>query len=416
MSDFGMRAIISDVDDRAATDDGRGTDESEVPVVVVDTTTTQQDPRLASTAWIQLLSLCARGQVRLVVPEVVMRETLRHMHKSVRETVRGMEGRINRLAEDVRTLASYSIETGVNPPPAPSFQIDEDALTRLLTERLSRVGAEMPPLPQVSVQELLERDLAERKPFSSTGKGMRDALIWATVADVALDSHGASVYFVTANSSDFTDGAGSLHAQLLSELGPERPISVVPTLKELLQLDGFSGLLGDLAVSEDHLQALLADDGDDEPAELTMDDLIRTALVGAVEELVGEEVSYGDYPGDGLEMSSLTLDPSIENPTITYAEANPDTADWQIYETFDDTTLLVQASISSNLEFEGFVYKSDAYHLPASVRVVDWDWNDHYVQVQCSVSVVLTFQLRAEVGVGVDNVEFESAVPIEALD
>ena len=62
-------------------------------------------------------------------------------------------------------------------------------------------------MPQVSHADLVERDLSSRKPFSPTGKGYRDALIWESVVELCTDLTDAdTLIFVTDNKSDFCHG------------------------------------------------------------------------------------------------------------------------------------------------------------------------------------------------------------------
>lgn len=70
------------------------------------------------------------------------------------------------------------------------------------------------PYPQVSHEDLVERELAGLRPFRD-GRGYRDALLWFSVLE-HLKEHGEPIAFVTKNSNDF--GKGRLHADLVRDL------------------------------------------------------------------------------------------------------------------------------------------------------------------------------------------------------
>ena len=101
--------------------------------------------------------------------------------------------------------------------------------------------------------------------------------------------------------------------------------------------------------------------------------------------------------------------------TIDVVDADPDTVQWQVYESFDGATLLIGATIEAAVTFTGFASRSDAVE-PQGFEVIDWDWNDHVSHVMVHREAVLKFQLRVEEGVGVDYVEFESAEPVFGND
>lgn len=144
----------------------------------------------------------------------------------------------------------------------------------------------------------------------------------------------------------------------------------------------------------------------------TTDDFIRDALVDAAERLLGESVDGGYAALEPDEtFGDLDLPGQVDDMTVDYVAADPSTVQWQVYESFDGTTLLVEATIEATLSFEGFASKSDALE-PDGFVVREWDWNDHVSQVTFDRHAILKFQLRVEEGVGVDYVEFESAEPV----
>ncbi len=124
------------------------------------------------------------------------------------------------------------------------------------------------------------------------------------------------------------------------------------------------------------------------------------------------EISTEIEVGAGPDFSDLVRRrrADIENATIADVQADAASLDWDAYETYDEDTLLVRATVDAEVEIEGYVFKADYYAIDEDVSVVDFDWNDHYALVTASLSARLVFQLRVEAGARlVENVEFETA-------
>lgn len=378
-------------------------DPQQVPIVVVDTTVTFDDLLLRRLNWMQLLALSAKGHILLVVPDVVFRESVRHWKRQADQSLRTARSEFDKLK------TSLGLDAGDGPPADLAIV---EAHEQYLRDRLTSVGAQLPALPHAATPEkLLERDLAGRRPFAASGKGFRDALNWETILELAAAPTTAQIFWVSRNSTDFGDGNG-LHPDLADELSDPAQVVLIPTLADLFRRPEFSTLIQDLAASLEELEAylspMLATTEDDVPAQTT-DHFIRFALVDAAQRLLGESVDsgYAAFEPDAR-YGQLELPGEVEDVTIDYVDADPDTAEWQVYESYDGTTLLVGATIEAELTFEGFVSKSAAME-PEGFVVREWDWNDHYSRVAFDRTAVLSFQLRVEEGVGVDSIELESA-------
>jgi PIN domain len=94
------------------------------------------------------------------------------------------------------------------------------------------------PKPNTDVPTLLERSVAERRPFQSKGRGFRDALIWETVLELAVDDE---VALVTDNWKDFAKGDNNaLHSDLKEDLTnrglPEDRVQLVRSLEAFISV------------------------------------------------------------------------------------------------------------------------------------------------------------------------------------
>jgi hypothetical protein len=74
----------------------------------------------------------------------------------------------------------------------------------------------------VDIETVLQRDLARKKPFTDTGKGFRDALVWETAKQVVMESGaGGKIFLVTSNSTGYCGKAGALAPGLCASASSE---------------------------------------------------------------------------------------------------------------------------------------------------------------------------------------------------
>ena len=164
-------------------------------VLVVDTNVLGVDPPLAGNAMLRLLDASQQEQLRLVVPELVVREAANAWSDAVAEQLRTVERAERRLAD----LGVRTAEPTMGPLEA--LRGDKEAEIRA---ELNRVGATCVALPPCSHEEIVERALARRQPFDASGKdGYRDTLLWETALELARTD---DVIFVSRDVRAFFDG------------------------------------------------------------------------------------------------------------------------------------------------------------------------------------------------------------------
>lgn len=388
-------------------------------IIVVDTSATFDDVMFSRTRWMQLLSLCARGKVRVAIPIVVLRETARHWEKQANKALKAARERYGRALRGRKVFADLGLGDLAEPPRVPDVAIDRMAFHKGLAERLASVGVEILPLPKVGVPEILDRDLDRRKPFAESGKGFRDVLIWHSVIELLSGlTRNDTVYFVTNNTGDYCK-EGNLDPDLLSEIDPSGAgLKHVTTLAELVERDVMRPLVSGLVASDEELETFLQAAMELEVGyfEPTIGDLVREELELAAKNLVNEEIQTGIENGYGLDFSEIAIPDQIESPTIVHVEADPKTVDWDAYETYEEDTLLIRASIDADVDIQGFVYKADYHGMEDEVSVIEFDWNEHMAFVGTSVEARLVFQLRIEADAGmVEGTEFEAAEGLTLL-
>lgn len=174
-------------------------------LLVLDTTETYKDLLLGNITFSVIGSLVKRRLITLVVPKIVVEETINHSRKELEEAIQSF-AILKRLAPSlVETLPQIDLESCV-----------QDYTERLLA-RLDELGARQPGYEMLHVDALVTRALQRRKPFDPNGqRGFRDAIIWETVLQELNQFHGETV-LVTRNTNDFGED-GSLAADLRTDL------------------------------------------------------------------------------------------------------------------------------------------------------------------------------------------------------
>lgn len=142
------------------------------------------------------------------VPEVVYDEVVSVYGRQLEETWRKLM-----LAE--RNWCRFTGQAAARPDHAAHHETAE-AYSRFLQEHFRVHQVTLLPYPDVSHRQLVRRAITRCKPFTESGAGYRDALIWSTLRQLRASTVG-EVCFVTSNSKDFGT-APELHPDLVAEL------------------------------------------------------------------------------------------------------------------------------------------------------------------------------------------------------
>jgi hypothetical protein len=148
-------------------------------LVAVDTNVLGVDPPLAGNAMQRLLDSATQGDIRLAVPDLVIREAANAWALEVTEQLR--------LAEKAsRRLSALGVRSRTRRWPSPDkLRADKEAELR---EQLQAANALVPPLPQGGHVDIVERALRRAKPFDANGRdGYRDTLLWETILTLAAN-------------------------------------------------------------------------------------------------------------------------------------------------------------------------------------------------------------------------------------
>ena len=177
--------------------------------IVVDTTVFAQGFDLGSADVRLLQRFIERTGSELCVPNVVLEEAVNLVRKSLEE-VNSKLAAARRLTADDATYASHDVK------------VQCDAYRKSLSSLLEKFRTRILPYPNVSHEALMRKALAPSKPFVSSGRGYRDALIWSSLLELAKASN-EEITFISANSSDFCISKNDfkLHEDLIGELGEQ---------------------------------------------------------------------------------------------------------------------------------------------------------------------------------------------------
>lgn len=177
--------------------------------IVFDTNPIFEDFTLSKPQLRILERYLSRSTDQLIIPQVVIEEVIRHFRRAYAKSLSSY-----RYAK--RTL--QYIGRDLNDLPEAEEVLQE--YRAILLARLEELDAKILPIPDIEVNELLKRDLAERKPFSPSGKGFRDSLIWESIILDAKSS--PDEIALISNDGAFTSGHKesnfSLHPHLADDL------------------------------------------------------------------------------------------------------------------------------------------------------------------------------------------------------
>lgn len=367
-------------------------------IVVVDATEFHDARRLDSEAWKRLLELSSKGVVPLSVTEVVMLEAERQFRtefnrhlKQAETAARGFDA----LSERAATVARDSIRE--------LRQVDADDELRAIRQRLQEHGAVIIPTAPVSIDDVLQRDLAVRRPFQDSGKGHRDTVAWLSVIEYVRATVIEEIILVTGNSRDFCaprpegaarTGAPQPHPHLVEDLDAlphDVALTVYASIKDFLASEHPTRL-------EAALKALR---GVAEPREIELPTL-REAVASAVEAWVEHQLPGQEI--DDLDELRYAWDAAADVPreatglVIMSVEVDDTSLEISKYDEYEGGQALLRVEVSAELELEGFMLKADWYGLSDEIPVslLDADWNDHMVEIGVSAESRIAFDVLAD--------------------
>ncbi len=207
-------------------------------LVILDANVLIADFRMDGNAFRTLLADGGEAGIRIGLPEVVVREATRKLHRELEDSV----PRAAKLTDELRRLL-VDVEVSFD-----VSMIVSDYENRLRDLTTSSPEWELLPMPGVEHSEVLARLHSSRAPARGDGRGYQDILIWETLK-AQLNRHSHIV--LVSSDGDFADSDGKLHTDLAAEVSRVRPavhVELIRSLKGLVeehivpplrQIDGF---------------------------------------------------------------------------------------------------------------------------------------------------------------------------------
>ena len=200
-------------------------------LAILDSSIICRDFRMEGAAFRMFFEGAKRGALMISIPQIVLDEVANKYREEVYARLQSID---KNLAYLKRIVKSDSAFTQFDMMDAEQVSIEYGAF---LEKKLADNGATILDYPNSSHEDLVHRALSRKKPFSASGSGYRDALIWDGVLDAARNSD-KTVVLLTSNSKDFSDKEGRLHDDLRSDLRslgiPERTVVLCGSLDEFV--------------------------------------------------------------------------------------------------------------------------------------------------------------------------------------
>lgn len=357
--------------------------------LVFDTNIIHEDFHLYGGRITKLCSAAEKLGYDLMIPDVVVDETVNQYRKKLLDNYSGYAGVMKLLA---RTQGADD-------------KLDKDAFISdkvkeydaYLRKRLTELKIQIIPYPAVDVKALVSKDLNIKKPFKETKEGnigYRDAIIWESIKTICQPPKALiedpQIEFLTENTRDFAGPDNALHPDLVAEVKAdgfaENAVALIPNVNEF-----FKNRI----------------DPELEELEQIKEELIKTGKFNRFD--VNEETSRvldKDYITEIINDSDFDsgqryyLPGYMEDPTINYIN-DPAIEDITVRRLSDHTALIeVQARVTVEMDF--FVYKPDYYIYEDERRfsINDENWNEYYMWCEGTVDVCtyLSFRTTSKLG------------------
>lgn len=346
-------------------------------MIIVFDTNILYESHFEDPSFVALFDLLSRSEDdSLVIPQLVIDETV----NLCREAIAKIQRTINQQIQQYHRWLGENLLS-----PLTDDKVQESIATyqHNLIAALRRVEADIRPYPETSHEILVAKSLARKKPFTEDGqRGYRDALIWASILDILVETSSGEVTFITKNSKDFYDrDRDILHPHLIADLH-ENNIDV-ERIKVVKDLHSFVDGYVKHRMKKLDLESVRAD------FSLGLGRYTKEDIEGAILQALNA-YQYSDE----INPHDVGLPSEVETINIAYVE------DITEIHTVDARKLasggwFINATATARVDFDFFIYKGDSYILEeeTSIGVNDYDWNDHYIWAQVDKLVEVTLSL-----------------------
>ncbi|MEV0334510.1 PIN domain-containing protein [Nocardia sp. NPDC050717] len=362
------------------------------PLLVIDTNMVFTDRALRSPHWRALALAVAADEVEVVFPEVVVRETARHMSDDAKTSRKELERAVKLIEENLAAAVLMDEWPVLSHLPEirklrATEELSQDRARERFRDQLADKGFGVAPVPSPPHDLIVEWSLRSHPPFDSTDKGYRDALIWWTFIEAAIADPHRCALFVSNDNDCLKKNEANPKPELdnqLSELG--------------LTAVRFARNIDDALTIAQQARAEAAAEA---MAPSRVRELLHQPMTDALLNLVGSAMETTTRDGGFEELvEEAGLIAGLESPTVSSIEV-PELLFQYIRDGYSGSALIGSGrTVVLELGYEGFLYKADFYALHDDeldqVSMLDPDWNSHTMEVGGYLSVVAEFTFSIE--------------------
>lgn len=368
--------------------------------IIIDTNFVYHDFYLRGMNIMALTEYVHRLGYNVYMSQIVLDEMVNHHRKAVDDQVKKIE-EINdawqKLSNGIPLLKNVESKEVLD-------QYNDMLRSRCESLQISILG-----YPSVKHQEVVKRDLDERRPFrrvKSGNIGYRDTLIWESILEFCQRAHKDSeILFITKNTKDFSDEEGEkLHADLKDDLKrknlPEDRVTLITNPRKFLNEE----ILADLQVLEHY-----------------KDEIVKSGGVGDIDvkTIVNEKLDIESMKNFIIEDEYMGASPFVppyyENPDIAFSEVN--SIDYDVRK-LSDEVVAITAIAKVSIDMDAYIFKADLALIDDDEmpELIDRDWNKHYVlaadhgefTVKINILVDADFKEVTSVGMELIGVSYDT--------
>lgn len=347
--------------------------------IVIDTSSIYGDLKLTGS---RIRTLCETAKVTgetICFPQVVIDEA----KNKYNERLQTAKSKIEKELSDLKRLTDSSHLTTFDEK---SLKKEFSSFSKTFDEQVDRLGIKILPYPKTSHEIVARKAVLKKKPFTESGKGYRDALIWENIKSIVKpakklidDPH---VVLITANHTDFCEKEYELHSDLKQEL-----IEIGATANSVEVVNDFDKFIEKYCKPKLKILSRIKKEFEEGKHK-------RLDIRGKVEKMMFSYLDNREFNPEDLGFRQEFESPSVSEIHEDY--------EFNINEVrqLSETEIIIDGRVAVTCTFDIFIYKSDYYimnedEIPA---IWSWDWNDHYFAGSVTKNIKLKFYLTIDSG------------------
>ena len=177
--------------------------------VIIDTNIIRQDFQLGSRKFLLLFDYLKKAGSGLIIPKIVYDELADVYQRDLADKLAKYERSKTDLDKVLvgKSLIKLNIEV----------EKEVQSYLAFVRKRLKISEDEILPYKSHYLEDVVTRAIKRKRPCSDEGEEFRDALVWLTVLDAAVQSPQRMIVFISANTKQFATSDGQLHPDLSAE-------------------------------------------------------------------------------------------------------------------------------------------------------------------------------------------------------